>query len=266
VDSHFQNNNDWGVLFQSSTSDLLLQGTLIDHNTTGGLHINNPGGVTEIMRNTIVANAGAGIQIANESSARIGGADVDGNNLYGNQFFQLQNLNATVSVNASHNWWGINPPIPAGISGLVDSTSPLTAPAANAPVYLADIMLSGPNIPASAMVNDTIAYTLYFTNGGPREAYHLVLSATLPYPAELLTVSGSGWDCSVDGNQFTCYLPYLAADGVTEITFSIRSAVPSPLSFDVSISQANNDPLTQNNRLTINTTIVMHMLLPLVTK
>jgi hypothetical protein len=266
LDSHFVNNNGWGVLYQTSASALLLQRNLIDHNSGGGLHINNPGGISEVDQNTIVANNGAGIQVTNESPALIGGTDANGNNLYGNTGFQLQNLNGTTSVNASHNWWGINPPFASGISGLVDYTSPLTAPAANAPVYLADIMLSGPNIPATAMVNDTVAYTLYFTNGGPREAYHLVFTATIPFPAELLTVSGSGWDCSVDGNQFTCYMPYLAADGVSEISFSIRSAVPSPLSFDVSISQANNDPLSQNNGLTIHTTIVMQVMLPLITK
>jgi hypothetical protein len=260
------NNNGWGMLFQSTGSSLLVEGTLIDHNAGGGLLINNPGGINEVDQNTIVANTGAGIQVTNESPALIGGMDANGNNLYGNTGFQLQNLNGTTSVNASHNWWGINPPFASGISGLVDYTSPLSAPGVNAPVYLADVMLSGPNIPASAMVNEPVAYTLYFTNGGPREAYHLVFTATIPHPAELLTVSGSGWDCSVDGNQFTCYMPYLAADGTTEITFSIRSAAPSPLNFDVSISQANNDPLSQNNGLTIHTTMVMHMLLPLVTK
>jgi uncharacterized repeat protein (TIGR01451 family) len=266
IDSHFVNNSGWGVLFQASTSNLLLQGTLIEHNTTGGMHINNPGGVNEVVQNTIVANTGAGIQIINNSPALIGGADVDGNNLYGNTAAQLQNQNTTVSVDASYNWWGINPPIADGITGLVDYTSPLSGPATNAPAYLADIMLSADDLPDKVMVDETVVYTINIVNEGSREAYHLVITATLPSPAELLSVSGSGWTCSVDGNQFSCYLPYLAMDGTATISFSLSSQVASPIRFDVAISLANNDPVVQNNLLTVDTMIVMQMLLSLITK
>ena len=191
---------------------------------------------------------------------------MDGNNLYGNTAAQLQNQNATVSVDASHNWWGINPPIADGITGLVNYTSPLSGPATNAPAYLADIMLSADDLPDKVMVNETVVYTINIANEGPLEAYHLVITATLPSPAELLSVSGSGWTCSVDGNQFSCYLPYLAMDGTATISFSLNSQVASPIRFDVAISQANNDPVVQNNLLTVDTMIVMHMLLPLITK
>jgi hypothetical protein len=116
------------------------------------------------------------------------------------------------------------------------------------------------------MVNQTVEYDIDIANEGPREAYHLVISGTIPDPAELIAASGTDWTCSVDGNQFSCYLPYLAVDGTEAISFSLRSAIPSPLSFEVTISQANNDPDPENSQLTIATTIVIQTMLPLINK
>ena len=266
LDSHFVNNSGWGVLFQTSASALLLQRNLIEANAGGGLHINNPGGVNEVVMNTIVANTGAGIQIINDSPALIGGADPNGNNLYGNTAAQLQNQNATVSVNASHNWWGINPPYPRRdqrAGGLHLAAERAGSQCAGLPGGYRPLGGQHPG-EGHGQRNGRIQHRHRQRGaaGGlpPGDQRHD------PRPGRAARGQRHGLDCSVDGNQFSCYLPYLAVDGTAAISFSMRSAMPSPLSFEVTISQANNDPVAPNNRLSIDTTIVMQMLLPLITK
>jgi hypothetical protein len=264
LDSHFLANNGWGVLFQSTNSDLLAQRNLIEANLGGGLHINNPGGINQIVQNTIVANSGAGIQVTNDSPALIGGADPNGNNLYGNTALQLQNLNGSVSLNATHNWWGLNPPKPEWVSGLVDITSPLGSPAAYAPPYLADVVFTADSLPDKAVTGEVVEYAFNIRNDGPREAYHLWITATIPDPAVLLSVSAPDWTCDGGGSTLGCYLPYLAADDSTALSFTISSEHAFLLEFDVTVAQANNDPNSQSNLVSVETAINMQIMLPLV--
>ena len=216
-----------------------------------------------ITASTIVANTGVGIWLGNETLAVIGGTDENGNNIYGNSTLQLQNA-SVISVDASNNWWGINPPIYSGIAGNVDTSSQLSAPAVNAPAYLADIAISGIGLPGMGLIGETITYPLLIENNGPREAYYVKVSATLPVGVTLTGFNGTDWTCNQVDQQLTCVLNYLAFEAESALEISIVAAQPVHLAFDFIVSQANNDVVPANNVLSIDTQVNTRVFLPLI--
>ena len=260
---HIFDNAGWGLLVENASSNLMIASSLIDHNGAGGISLNNPGTTVHVYSSTIVANTGVGIWLGNETSAMIGGTDENGNNIYGNSTLQLQNT-SVISVDASNNWWGINPPIYSGIAGNVDASAPLSAPATNAPVYLADIAISGTGLPGTGLIGEAITYLLQIENNGPREAYYLKVSATLPDGVLMTGFNGTVWSCSQVDQQLTCVLNYLASDAESTLELTLVAPQTIHLVFDFIVSQANNDVVPANNVLSIDTQVNNRVFLPLI--
>ena len=262
---HIFDNAGWGLLVENSSSNLMLASSLVDHNGAGGISLNNPGATVHVYSNSIVANTGVGIWLGGDTPAVIGGTDATGNNIYGNSSLQLQNT-SVISVDASNNWWGINPPIYSGIAGNVDTSSPLSAPATNAPAYLADIAISGTGLPGTGLIGEAITYPLQIENNGPREAYYLKVSATLPDGVSMTGFNGTGWSCSQVDQQLTCVLAYLDSGAESALELTLVSPQTVHLVFDFTVSQANNDVVPANNVLSINTQVNTRIFLPLITR
>lgn len=262
-DSTISDNLGWGIYVDATSSALEFSGDLIHHNAAGGVRIANPGGTTNIFSNTIVANTGVGIWLGNETATTFGGTDDNGNNIYGNTGLQLQNA-STISVNASNNWWGIHPPVYAGIAGNVDVSSPLSGPALNAPAYLADLTIDGSGFPASVLVGEEVILPLQIGSFGPREAYFVKVIATLPAGVSLTGYTGTGWTCSQDGQQVSCVLATLASWGISNLEVHLVSPDPVRLQFDFILSQANNDMIPSNNTVSVDTQVNTRIFLPLI--
>jgi hypothetical protein len=82
-----------------------------------------------IERNTIINNGGQGIRLgvvgANTLIADLGGGSLGsaGNNsIYGNAGFDIDNLNAGLTIMAENNWWGTATPLAGQFNGNVDYT------------------------------------------------------------------------------------------------------------------------------------------------
>ena len=260
---HIFDNAGWGLSVESSSSNLMLASSLVDHNGSGGISLSNPGATIHVYSSTIVANTGVGIWLGNETPALIGGTDANGNNIYGNSTLQLQNA-SVISVDASYNWWGINPPDYAGIAGNVDTSAPLSAPATFARFYQADIAISGTGLPSTGLNGETITYPLLIENNGPREAYYIKVSAALPTGVTLTGFNGTDWTCNQVDQQLTCVLNYLAFEAASALEISIVAAQPVHLTFDFIVSQANNDLSPANNVLTVDTQVNTRIFLPLI--
>ena len=262
-DSTIENNAEWGLYNNSSTLSLLVEKSMIDHNGAGILTATS-NGTPQFFSNTIVANSGPGIQIISGTLAIVGGSDVHGNNIYGNNGYQIQNQNA-VTLDASHNWWGINPPTPS-IYGSVDITFPLSGPAANAPAYLADAAISATSMPTTGLTGQPMDYVLSITNNGPREAYYLKVSAVLPDGVDLSNFVGSGWTCTQGGQQLSCVITNLEPAGVSGLTVTLTAASPVHMQFDFLLGAANNDTVPANNLLAVDTQVNTQVFIPMVSR
>jgi hypothetical protein len=260
---HIFDNAGWGLLVESSSSNLMLASSLIDHNGAGGISLNNPGATVHVYSSTIVANTGVGIWLGNETPAEIGGTDVNGNNIYGNTTLQLQNA-SVISVDASNNWWGINPPDYSGIAGNVNTSSPLSGPAANAPAYLADIAITSTGLPGTGLIGEAIIYPLQIENNGPHEAYYVKVSATLPVGVTLTGFNGTDWTCNQVDQQLTCVQAYLASGAESALELTLVSPRTVHMIFDFTVSQANNDVVPVNNVLPVDTQVNTRIFLPLI--
>jgi uncharacterized repeat protein (TIGR01451 family) len=260
---HIFDNAGWGLSVESSSSNLMLASSLIDHNGVGGISLSNPGATVHVYSSTIVANTGVGIWLGNETPAVIGGTDENGNNLYGNTTLQLQNA-STISNDASNNWWGINPPDYSGIAGNVDTSSPLSGQAANAPAYLADIAITSTGLPGTGLIGEAIIYPLQIDNNGPHEAYYVKVSATLPVGVTLTGFNGTDWTCNQVDQQLICVQAYLASGAESALELTLVSPRTVHMIFDFTVSQANNDVVPANNVLSIDTQVNTRIFLPLI--
>lgn len=258
-------NLGWGLYVETTACNLNIETSKFDHNSGGGISLINPSGFTNFFANTIVANTGTGIWLGNETAATVGGTDANGNNIYGNTGLELQNT-STISVDASNNWWGINPPDYAGIAGNVDASSPLSGPALNAPAYLADLTISGTGFPASVLIGEEMSLPLQIGSFGPRESYYVKVSASLPAGVSLTGFTGTGWTCSQVSQDVSCVLATLASWGVSSLEISLISPDPVHLDFDFILSQANNDMIPSNNIVSVDTQVNTRIFLPLVQK
>ncbi|MCW3490953.1 InlB B-repeat-containing protein, partial [Dethiobacter alkaliphilus] len=70
-----------------------------------GLHITGSDSAPVIQRNSFFAN-NVGIYSASDAESVIGGSPADGNDIYNNTDYGVQNVSLSVTLNATYNWWG----------------------------------------------------------------------------------------------------------------------------------------------------------------
>jgi parallel beta-helix repeat protein len=102
------------VLSHSASHALRLRDTAVVHtvygntfeqNATHGILLENASGVVTISNNIVRNNQNNGIHIDN-SSPVIGGTAGQGNDIFGNTNFGVQNITPSIMVNAKYNYWG----------------------------------------------------------------------------------------------------------------------------------------------------------------
>jgi len=102
MNSIFENNTNAGILLQNTAGHVTLNGNTIRSNTIFGLYLVNSNPL--ISKNLIINNP-VGIFCDGDSNPVIGGSLAQGNDIYANTTFNVQN-NTGILINAAYNWWG----------------------------------------------------------------------------------------------------------------------------------------------------------------
>ncbi|MCX6061763.1 MAG: hypothetical protein NT103_05895 [Campylobacterales bacterium] len=116
--------------------------------------------------------------------------------------------------------------------------------------------------PASAIVNNTIQYTLSVTNLGPSATDNVVVTDILPAGLGYQIYSGNDWICSYTSatRAFSCIHPTTLDIGTTStitLVTTAPSAVPSPAGIinTATVTGPLTDPVSGNNTSSATTTI-----------
>jgi uncharacterized repeat protein (TIGR01451 family) len=129
-----------------------------------------------------------------------------------------------------------------------------------------DLSITKVDTPDPVIAGQTLTYTITVSNAGPRNASDLVVSDTLPAGVTFISASGTDWTCGEDGGTVTCQLATLAngADSTIEILVSAPMEA-GDITNTVSVSSAVTDPETDNNSVSITTTVILYRIfLPLI--
>jgi uncharacterized repeat protein (TIGR01451 family) len=104
----------------------------------------------------------------------------------------------------------------------------------------------------------SFSYTLSITNNGPSDAAGVKVSDQLPTGLAFRS-SGSSGECTADGQQVTCTVGNLSANGTENRTIAVDAAAwlaEGPLSNTASVSGDQTDPSMGNNSSTQATAII----------
>ena len=135
------NNNNNG-LYLTNVTDANITNSTFEDNAVDGVHLNNS--AATLSNNTIASNAASGVYVtgasstatlhrnvikyndvgitnANGATTYVGGSASDGNDIFGNTSYGINNTDAGTIVLAEYNYWG-DPSGPAP-SGLGDTVS-----------------------------------------------------------------------------------------------------------------------------------------------
>ena len=93
-----------GIKLQSLTGPTSISGNVIRSNAGSGISAYGSGTNPNIQKNTL-ANNNVGVYCSAGVSL-IGGSAANGNNIFQNSAYGVQNLSSGVPVDASYNWWG----------------------------------------------------------------------------------------------------------------------------------------------------------------
>jgi uncharacterized repeat protein (TIGR01451 family) len=174
----------------------------IKYNTCStGIHLDNSG--SEIIGNTITDDEGDGIHCINGSNPLI-----NWNNIYKNTGYGLNNLDASVEINARHNWWGNASGPGDEVSGNVNYSNWLDAPIGKVPHIAVeksvwDAEAEEWTYEIEADVDDVVRFQLFVHNDGVNcSLSNIVVNDTLPSNLEYADNATHEPDAIV-GNRLT---------------------------------------------------------------
>ncbi len=124
----------------------------------------------------------------------------------------------------------------------------------------ADLTTTLVGTPNPVLGGGDLDYTATVSNNGPNNASSVqvvfILSPNLSY--ESGSASGSGWSCSISGQQLTCTRGSLAdSSSAPDITFTaqVTGATGGTLTSTATVSAATGDPVPNNNVVTSDVTL-----------
>jgi large repetitive protein len=110
-----------------------------------------------------------------------------------------------------------------------------------------------------AVIGDTVTWQVVVSNLGPSDALDVVVTDSLPATVTDVAASGTGWTCTVLGDDVTCTLDdALAALADTEpitITALVSSAAYPTLSNTAIVATSTPEPDTSDNTSTVTTPV-----------
>ncbi|GMU44640.1 MAG: autotransporter domain-containing protein [Xanthomonadales bacterium] len=117
------------------------------------------------------------------------------------------------------------------------------------PVPQADLSISASAVPPSVLTGQAVELQIGVGNSGPDPAAATTVNGTLSPAFALSDVSGSGWTCSVSGQQFACNRAGLPVNGNAELRAqaSIRPGATAVADANLTVSSTTGDPQTANN-------------------
>ncbi len=183
IGNTFEQNSHSGLYV--GTSSPLIQSNVFRYNTNYGIYAYGGSMLSSIFKNTIFGNA-IGIYCESSANPLIGGSADNGNSIFGNTSYGVQNTTAAIQVNATYNWWGTSTgpyhpsfnPLGTGnrVSDYVDFGQFLTNPAV--PIAMAQVMPA--SMPFGHVTTGSVSASQVFTvtNNGTRNLDFTSISIT----------------------------------------------------------------------------------------
>jgi len=104
----------------------------------------------------------------------------------------------------------------------------------------------------TATINKPLTYTLTVTNNGPSDATNAVVKDAMPSTLLPQSATGTGWTCTVAGQNVECTIPTLAA-GATSVITVVADVQPTGaygITNTATVSSDTTDPNLTNNTST----------------
>jgi uncharacterized repeat protein (TIGR01451 family) len=113
----------------------------------------------------------------------------------------------------------------------------------------ADLSISATAVPASALTGQSVELRLALNNRGPDPATTTSVNGTLSAAFAVSGAAGSGWSCSVSGQQVQCTRPAFAVNTSSEIRVqtTIRPGSTAVADASFAVSSPVTDPVTTDN-------------------
>jgi uncharacterized delta-60 repeat protein/uncharacterized repeat protein (TIGR01451 family) len=126
------------------------------------------------------------------------------------------------------------------------------------PVGLAaDLAVTMSASAATVRVDLPLRYVVVVRNNGPGRADAVTVTATLPATASLLgTTAGQGEPCTLDGTELTCVLGSIVGGAEVGLTITVQPSMAGPLVTTVSVAGDQEDPVQDNDSVTVTTTVL----------
>ena len=117
------------------------------------------------------------------------------------------------------------------------------------PPLRADLAVSAQAAVSSVLTGQTVTIQVSSSNIGPDPATGVTLNGNLSAAFELLSASGSGWNCAMSGQQTQCTRSAIAVGASQDLSIQarVRPGATGPASADFSIASAVQDPVPGNN-------------------
>lgn len=116
----------------------------------------------------------------------------------------------------------------------------------------ADLAVTVSDTPDPVTVGDSVTYSVTVSNGGPDEASDVRLSAVLPADVTLVSATPSQGACDTVVN---CALGSLAPAGTATVSIVVAANAVGALSYTLSVSALEDDPVAENDSATATTTV-----------
>lgn len=117
------------------------------------------------------------------------------------------------------------------------------------PLPQADLAISASAVPPSALTGQAVEFQLSASNHGPDPANSVVVNGTLSAAFALAGVSGGGWTCNINGQQFSCSRAGLPTNGSADLRAqtTIRAGATAIADASFAVSSQTADPQSSNN-------------------
>lgn len=102
----------------------------------------------------------------------------------------------------------------------------------------------------TAVVGQTVPFTLQVTNNGPSTAKNAVVTDTFPTGLEPKSASGTDWNCDIAGQKVTCTKPGTLKVGVAEpitVVADVKASAYPKVENTAKVDSDTTDPKPDNN-------------------
>lgn len=121
--------------------------------------------------------------------------------------------------------------------------------------YVANLSITGSDLPDPVKVGAKLTYTLTINNAGPKKATNVVVADTLPAGVAFVSKQTSQGSCTRSGRTLTCNLGTVPKGGTPQIILKVKPKAAGTITNIAKVKGEEIDPVAANNKITLETKV-----------